>query len=207
MSWPCRPAGSNAGSRRRSHRASALAPANRDGVCANVEFPFPGRVVSEALALAGGIEPERDPWLPARLVWPLIEVVESAAQEDWLDPLTRHLRSGSDQRYSRLAQVARLFDEYSVRRPELIQAWARGETGGVDEGRAAGWQPELWRRLRAHVESAESRRAARSRLRATGVRAPRRGRCRHALPCSGSRACRPATCRSWRRWRAAATCT
>ena len=126
-------------------------PGQRDGVCANVEFPFPGRIVTEALALAGGVEPERDPWLPARLVWPLIEVVESAAQEDWLDPLTRHLQSGSDQRYSRLAQVARLFDEYSVWRPELIQAWARGESGGVDEGRAAGWQPELWRRLRAHL--------------------------------------------------------
>ncbi len=124
----------------------------RDGVCANVEFPFPGRVVTEALALAGGIEPERDPWLPARLVWPLIEVVESAAQEEWLDPLTRHLRSGSDQRYARLAHVARLFDEYSVWRPELIQAWARGESGGVAEGRAAGWQPELWRRLRVHVD-------------------------------------------------------
>jgi len=122
-----------------------------DGVCANVEFPFPGALVSESLALASGIAPERDPWQPARLVWPLIEVVEAAMEESWLQPLTRHLVSGREQRYTRLAHVARLFDEYAVRRPELIQAWATGASGGVDERAAAGWQPELWRRLRESV--------------------------------------------------------
>ncbi|MGH2873332.1 MAG: exodeoxyribonuclease V subunit gamma, partial [Solirubrobacteraceae bacterium] len=123
-------------------------PGARDGVCANVEFPFPGVLVAESLALASGIAPDRDPWRPARLVWPLIDVVEAALEEAWLQPLARHLVSGREQRYARLAHVARLFDEYAVRRPELIEAWARGESGGVDERAAAGWQPELWRRLR-----------------------------------------------------------
>jgi exodeoxyribonuclease V gamma subunit len=122
-----------------------------DGVCANIEFPFPGGLVAGALALASGISPERDPWQPARLVWPLIEVVEQALDEPWLEPLARHLRSGQEQRYARLAHVARLFDEYATRRPQLIQAWARGESGGADESSAAGWQQELWRRLREAV--------------------------------------------------------
>jgi exodeoxyribonuclease V gamma subunit len=123
----------------------------RDGVCANVEFPFPGSLVADALALASGIAPERDPWRPARLVWPLIDVVEGALDERWLQPLARHLLGGREHRYARLAHVARLFDEYAVRRPELVQAWARGESGGIDEHAAAGWQPELWRRLREAV--------------------------------------------------------
>jgi exodeoxyribonuclease V gamma subunit len=123
-------------------------PGERDGVCANIEFPFPGTLVAEALALASGIAPERDPWQSTRLVWPLIQVVEDSLDETWLEPLARHLVSGREQRYARLAHVARLFDEYAVRRPELIEAWARGEAGGVDERAAAGWQPELWRRLR-----------------------------------------------------------
>ncbi len=38
-----------------------------------------------------------------------------------------------------------------MRRPQLVQAWARNESGGVDERAAAGWQPELWRRLRTAV--------------------------------------------------------
>src|SRR5579862_6914054 len=53
-------------------------PGGEDGVCANVDFPFPGTLVAQALALASGIEPERDPWQPARLVWPLIRVVDQA---------------------------------------------------------------------------------------------------------------------------------
>jgi exodeoxyribonuclease V gamma subunit len=123
-------------------------PGAGDGVCANVAFPFPGALVAESLALASGIAPDRDPWQPARLVWPLIEVVEAGLEERWLEPLARHLLSGREQRYARLAHIARLFDEYAVRRPALIEAWARGESGGVDERAAAGWQPELWRRLR-----------------------------------------------------------
>ncbi len=125
-----------------------------DGVCANVEFPFPGLLIAETLALASGIAPDRDPWKPARLVWPLIELVEAALEETWLEPLARHFVSGREQRYARLAHVARLFDEYAVRRPELIEAWARGDRyppttpAGVDERAAAAWQPELWRRLR-----------------------------------------------------------
>src|SRR5579875_976414 len=126
-------------------------PGLGDGVCANVAFPFPGSLIAGALALASGISPERDPWQPARLVWPLIDVVEQALEEPWLEPLARHLRSGHEQRYARLAHVARLFDEYAMRRPQLIEAWARGESGGVDERAAAGWQPELWRRLRDAV--------------------------------------------------------
>src|SRR5579875_1151858 len=122
-----------------------------DGVCANIEFPFPGSLVAGALALASGIAPERDPWQPNRLVWPLIEVVEEALDQAWLEPLARHLLAGQEQRYARLAHVARLFDEYATRRPQLIEAWARGESGGVDESVAAGWQPELWRRLRDAV--------------------------------------------------------
>lgn len=129
-------------------------PGACDGVCANVAFPFPGTLVAESLALASGIAPGRDPWQPARLVWPLIEVVEAALEEPWLEPLARHLVSGREQRYARLAHVARLFDEYAVRRPALIEAWARGDLcpptipANVDERAAASWQPELWRRLR-----------------------------------------------------------
>src|ERR1700744_4907057 len=44
----------------------------QDGVCANVDFPFPGRLILGALAAASGIDPERDPWMAERSVWPLL---------------------------------------------------------------------------------------------------------------------------------------
>ena len=52
-----------------------------DGVCANVEFPFPGRLILTALAEATGVDPENDPWLPERSVWPLLEVVDEYLSE------------------------------------------------------------------------------------------------------------------------------
>src|SRR5947209_3497997 len=46
-----------------------------DGVCANVDFPFPSRLVGDVLARATGIDAERDPWRSERLVWTLLEVI------------------------------------------------------------------------------------------------------------------------------------
>src|SRR5690348_2809970 len=66
-------------------------PGRADGVCANVEFPFPGRLVNGAVAAATGIDRRADPWLPERSVWPLLDVVESSAAEPWLAALTAHL--------------------------------------------------------------------------------------------------------------------
>jgi len=60
--------------------AAAAAPtrtARFQRVSANVEFPFPGRLVNGAVAAAVGVDREADPWLPARSVWPLLDVVEA----------------------------------------------------------------------------------------------------------------------------------
>src|ERR1700742_1067623 len=57
---------------------------NALGICANVEFPFPRRLTGAAVAAASGIAPEEDPWLPERLVWPLLPVVEESLAEPFL---------------------------------------------------------------------------------------------------------------------------
>lgn len=135
----------------------------RDGVCANIAFPSPARLVRDAIAAATGVAPEHDPWQPTRMIWALIGVVEGSREEPWLEPLLQHLRTGPEQRYTRLARVVRLFDEYSQYRPELVAAWARGDSGAACLDAAGGdgagpaaraalaWQPELWRRLRAAI--------------------------------------------------------
>ena len=58
-----------------------------DGICANVEFPSPHRLVTDAVAAASGIDPAEDPWLPERSVWPLLSVVQEALPEPWLATL------------------------------------------------------------------------------------------------------------------------
>src|SRR4051794_15125048 len=49
-----------------------------DGVCANVDFPSPRRLVADAVAAASGVEPDADPWLVEHVVWPLLDVVEDS---------------------------------------------------------------------------------------------------------------------------------
>jgi exodeoxyribonuclease V gamma subunit len=122
-----------------------------DGVCANVEFPFPGRLVNGAVAAAAGVEWEEDPWLPERSVWPLLDVVEASIGEHWLAPLAAHLGSaGADgdpaqgaRRFSSVRHIADLYDRYAVHRPAMLRTWV--------EGSGEGWQAELWRRLRERI--------------------------------------------------------
>ncbi|MGN6869166.1 MAG: exodeoxyribonuclease V subunit gamma [Solirubrobacteraceae bacterium] len=127
-----------------------------DGVCANVEFPFPGRLILTALADATGLDPENDPWLPERLVWPLLEVVDDCLSDPWLSALARHLEGArgdteeAPRRFGVVRHVADLFDRYGVHRPDMVRGWAAGEDG---PGPGGGWQPELWRRLRARIDA------------------------------------------------------
>jgi exodeoxyribonuclease V gamma subunit len=135
------------------------APGRSDGVCANVEFPFPRRLVEDALAAASGIEPDADPWRPERAVWSLLELVGEQIGEAWLRVLAAHLGRGEDdvrrtRRFSSVRHVAELYDRYALHRPEMLRAWAAGDD--VDgSGRAlepgVAWQAELWRRLRERV--------------------------------------------------------
>ncbi|MGH9023970.1 MAG: exodeoxyribonuclease V subunit gamma, partial [Acidimicrobiia bacterium] len=155
-------------------------PGRSDGVCANVEFPFPATLVGRAAATAAGVDSRMDPWLPERAVWPLLAIVDQCLAESWLAPLATHLSgtgpepdpARSARRFPILRHVADLFERYGVHRPEMLQSWARKKsTDGL--GRPlpedARWQAELWRRLRERIDTpspAERLETACSRLRA-----------------------------------------
>ena len=128
--------------------------ATRLGVCANVEFPPPGRVVRDAVAAACDVDPDTDPWRPERSAWALLGVVEAhldaseAGDVAWLAPLKGYLGEPGDdvrraRRFGIVRHLAGLFDRYALHRPEMVRAWAAGED---DQ-----WQAELWRRLRARI--------------------------------------------------------
>jgi exodeoxyribonuclease V gamma subunit len=134
-------------------------PGRADGVCANVEFPFPGALLTRVVAAVEGFDAEADPWAPERCVWPLLEVVQESLGEPWLATVAAHLGAGGPEpdparrarRFALARHVADLFDRYGVHRPAMVRAWYAG--GDVDaSGRplppGAAWQAELWRRLR-----------------------------------------------------------
>jgi exodeoxyribonuclease V gamma subunit len=105
-----------------------------------------------ATAAACGLAPEDDPWPPERSVWPLLELVDTHIDDDFLGPLAAHLLASSPdgpeggkrlRRFSTVRHVADLYDHYSVHRPDMLLAWAQGA--------GPSWQAELWRRLRARI--------------------------------------------------------
>jgi exodeoxyribonuclease V gamma subunit len=137
-------------------------PGRGDGVCANVEFPPPRRLVGDSVMAASGLEEDTDPWLPERAVWPLLEVVDEALPEPWLASLAGHLNGNADEpdtarrarRFTSVRHLADLFDRYALHRPEMVRAWAQGnDTDGAGRNLPldTSWQAELWRRLRDRI--------------------------------------------------------
>ena len=144
-----------------SQRLSAslgASPGRRDGVCANVLFPTPRRLIGDAIAAASGVDPDGDPWQPERSAWALLEVVGGALGQPWLDKLSVHLGHGGDapdpvrqtRRLSVVRHLAELFDRYSLHRPEMVRAWAAGELPPATATDAA-WQARLWCELRERI--------------------------------------------------------
>ena len=156
---------------RMSHLLGAE-PGRDDGVCANVRFPAPRELLAGAVATAAGVLPEHDPWLPERMVWPLLEVVERSLHEPWLSTLSAHLgrggagteRPGRARRLMTVTRLAALFDRYARHRPVMLDAWRAGrdeDGSGEPLAEAFAWQAELWRRLRARIGAPDaSQRAA-----------------------------------------------
>ena len=130
-------------------------PERADGVCANVDFPFPGRLIGGAVAAASGVDRDEDPWLPERAVWPLLDLLDAGMEEPWLATVAGHLAGSTrSRRFSTARHLTDLYDRYAVHRPWMLTAWAVGED--VDDAGSplpgdARWQAELWRRLRARI--------------------------------------------------------
>jgi exodeoxyribonuclease V gamma subunit len=137
----------------RVSRQLGTRPGGSDGVCANVDFPFPGTLVGEALSSASGFDPATDPWRPERAVWPLLDVVDAHLDEPWLAALAGHLRNagpdGALRRFATVRHIADLYDRYGVHRPEMLRSWAAGGTDAITPEER--WQADLWRRLREQI--------------------------------------------------------
>jgi exodeoxyribonuclease V gamma subunit len=131
-----------------------------DGVCANVDFPFPGTLIGTATGVASGFEPDTDPWPPDRSVWPLLELVDELLDQPFLESLAGHLKAadpagGNDghapRRFATIRHLSDLYDRYAVHRPDMVRAWAEGVAWQVEAHPDRAWQAELWRRLRERI--------------------------------------------------------
>ncbi len=166
-------------------------PGAYDGICANVEFPSPGRLVGEAVEAVSAIVGRSDPWRPGRSVWPLLELIEAdpgllsaASDPDRTQPVkpVAARAEGRSRQYAAARHVAELFDRYATYRPSMIVDWAAGDDtdgAGAPLPKDLRWQPMIWRRLRELValpSPAERLVAACEQLRSDPTAAPLPGR-------------------------------
>lgn len=130
---------------RLSHRVGAADEHTGDGVCAGVAFSSPASIVGAVLAVVAGVDPDEDPWSPARAVWPLLEVLDTDG--GWSAPLLGQ----RERRFALARRLAGLFASYAAHRPAMVRGWLAGGAAGIAPDLA--WQPALWRRLRELIGS------------------------------------------------------
>ena len=143
----------------------ALGAVDGDGVCANIAFPSPARLLDDALAEAS---PELgaavEAWREQAVVWPLVRLLCDLPEAPELAAVRSYLDSATSRRYALAAKAARLFRSYADDRPELLRSWT---TEAPDCPQDLRWQVHLWRLLREQVgpSPAELHAAACDRLR------------------------------------------
>ena len=125
--------------------------AGRQGVCANCSFPFPKVFCAEVLAANaagpdGGSVLDRD-----LMLWEILRLLQELLPRPEFSPLKGYLSDPADvrKRFQLSSQIANLFDQYLVFRPDLILAWDQGRLSTADPGDKQHelWQAALWRRL------------------------------------------------------------
>ncbi|MFN8078871.1 MAG: exodeoxyribonuclease V subunit gamma [Kineosporiaceae bacterium] len=145
---------------RLSHRLGALSigtSVGEAGICAGVVFDSPSRLTAGVLSELSASDPDDDPWAPERLVWPLLDLIDTHLGEPWCASLAHHLGADADEpaagrRLAVAGRLARLFASYATQRPSLVRGWATGDrhAATADAGDLA-WQVELWHRLRERL--------------------------------------------------------
>ena len=152
---------------RLSHRLGAP---DGDGICAGVAFRSPAALVAESISGAVGGAPDADPWHPERAVWPLLEVIDAAADEPWCAVLHAHQRPQARPGPPAGRAVRRLRHPPARAAAGLAGGRVRGRRGSGVAARAVAAAARAHRRPR-------SRRAGRRGVRGAARRSRRRRRC------------------------------
>ena len=131
------------------------------GVAANLAFSLPAGLTWKLMKkLIPGI-PELSPFAPEVMRWRLLDLFRSEAFrntaefEDVRNVLQDYLGSGESADYQLAGQLADIFDQYLVYRPQWIDAWQQGRILGLGDDEI--WQSKLWRYLDDGRQSAPHR--------------------------------------------------
>ncbi|HVO24238.1 MAG TPA: exodeoxyribonuclease V subunit gamma [Candidatus Margulisiibacteriota bacterium] len=116
--------------------------AQRFGVWANPDFPFPRKLIERAVAAVLGPEAASAPCFePETMMWAIADLLPQYLSRAAFASIHSYLAEDTSgtKRIALAQRIAETFDQYLVYRPEMILEWEQG--GGAD------WQAVLWRAL------------------------------------------------------------
>ncbi|HPG93098.1 MAG TPA: exodeoxyribonuclease V subunit gamma [Dokdonella sp.] len=121
--------------------------AGRCRIAINIEFPLPSSFVWQVLRSLSGTLPRDSAFSRESLAWRIHAALPGVSRGRNFARVRNYLGDPADQRqrYDLAVDIARLFDEYTMARPQWIRDWVQGRPGLDDID--ARWQAELMRHL------------------------------------------------------------
>jgi exodeoxyribonuclease V gamma subunit len=115
--------------------------ARQQGICANVRFPFPKAFAHDVFKKVAPGLPDENGWDREILLWQIMRLLPELLESPEFSALKHYLGNLEDTRkwFQLSSQIAYLFDQYLIFRPEMVLEW--------DSGAEDHWQAVLWRRL------------------------------------------------------------
>lgn len=118
--------------------------ANRHGIAANLQFPFPSAYIWDLFRELWPEIPLQSPYAKSSLAWRIYALLPGCIDEPGFELVAAYLGGNKDElkRYQLAERIADTFDQYLMYRPDWVQRWEQGETQS--------WQSKLWFWLTEH---------------------------------------------------------
>ncbi len=118
--------------------------ANRHGIAANLQFPFPSAYIWDLFRELWPEIPLQSPYAKSSLAWRIYALLPRCVDQPGFELVAAYLGDNQDElkRYQLAERIADTFDQYLMYRPDWVQRWERGETDN--------WQSQLWYWLTEH---------------------------------------------------------
>ena len=140
-------------------RRVELALADREGICANVEFSYLGQWLWRQIGRIVTVAKD-SPFAPEVLAWRVYDKLGDAGWTGSHPRLAAYLgRADPVMRLDLARRIAQLLEHYITYRPRFLEAWSAHQRAPIDGLDATGaederWQAALWRRVSREIGAA-----------------------------------------------------
>jgi exodeoxyribonuclease V gamma subunit len=119
----------------------SLELAKQQGICANVQFPFPRRFLSDVFRVALPESPEGKHFDREMMTWCLMNILLQMVERPEFEAVRNYVSGDQPglKRFQLASKIADAFNQYIAFRPQMILDW--------DAGKENHWQAILWREL------------------------------------------------------------